>query len=80
MIDRIRINDSEDLTKEFYEYEKILEDSFEAGLPVVAPEYNIQEENLKWTLLKAVFFSSTVLTTIGEFHTVFHNNSVIRNI
>lgn len=44
------------------EYEEILHDAFSAGLPVVG-----QPAVEKWTILKAVFFSSTVLTTIGEY-------------
>lgn len=65
LIDRIK-EDYEYITEEFYEYDKILEDSFVAGIPAGAPRYP-EEENIKWTHLKAVFFSSTVLTTIGKF-------------
>ncbi|CAH0560679.1 unnamed protein product [Brassicogethes aeneus] len=44
-----------------YDYEQVLENSFLAGIPL-----HFQEElDVKWTILKAVFFSSTVLTTIG---------------
>lgn len=69
LIERILSNDFQDLTEEFYEYEKILEDSFVAGIPAGAPRY--AQENVKWTHLKAVFFSSTVLTTIGKFTSIY---------
>lgn len=49
------------VTNELIEYDKILEDAFIAGISVY-PSGEIE----KWTTLKAVFFSSTVLTTIGK--------------
>ncbi|KAG5892799.1 hypothetical protein JTB14_032673 [Gonioctena quinquepunctata] len=53
------------ISKELLEYEKLLQDSFVAGIPRF-PEDDLE----KWTTLKAVFFSSTVLTTIGYGHIV----------
>ncbi|CAH1104039.1 unnamed protein product [Psylliodes chrysocephalus] len=53
------------VTNELIEYDKILEDAFIAGISVY-PSGEIE----KWTTLKAVFFSSTVLTTIGYGHIV----------
>lgn len=50
------------------EYERILEEAFTKGLEMISELDNVRSvEGLeKWTILKAVFFSSTVLTTIGE--------------
>ncbi|KAF7277738.1 hypothetical protein GWI33_009284 [Rhynchophorus ferrugineus] len=45
---------------ELDKYESILQDSFQDGVPL-RPD----AEMAKWTTLKAVFFCSTVLTTIG---------------
>ncbi|XP_023013009.1 TWiK family of potassium channels protein 7 isoform X1 [Leptinotarsa decemlineata] len=53
------------ISNELLEYEKLLQDSFEAGI-LRFPEDDLE----KWTTLKAVFFSSTVLTTIGYGHIV----------
>lgn len=50
---------------ELRKYESVLQESFHAGIPIV-PSSNLQE-SIKWSTLKSVFFSSTVLTTIGEF-------------
>lgn len=51
------------ISKELEDYEKILQDAFKAGIPL----YPRDQLTVKWTTLKAVFFSSTVLTTIGKF-------------
>ncbi|XP_018575924.1 TWiK family of potassium channels protein 7 [Anoplophora glabripennis] len=48
------------ISNELIKYERILQDSFMAGIPRFP-----QGDMVKWTTLKAVFFSSTVLTTIG---------------
>ncbi|XP_057659036.1 TWiK family of potassium channels protein 9 isoform X2 [Diorhabda carinulata] len=53
------------VSSELVEYERILENSFEAGITKFS-----NEETERWTTLKAVFFSSTVLTTIGYGHIV----------
>ncbi|XP_045479739.1 TWiK family of potassium channels protein 9-like [Harmonia axyridis] len=57
------ILDKENFTtfeRELQNYEEILRRAFEAGVSI-RPE----EQIAKWTILRAVFFSSTVLTTIG---------------
>lgn len=48
--------------QELQNYEEVLRKAFEAGVSI-RPE----EQIAKWTILRAVFFSSTVLTTIGMF-------------
>ena len=50
------------ISSELENYEKILQDAFTAGIPLFP-----REQLVKWTTLKAVFFSSTVLTTIGKY-------------
>lgn len=50
------------ISNELKKYERILQDSFMAGIPRFP-----QGDIVKWTTLKAVFFSSTVLTTIGMY-------------
>lgn len=50
---------------ELREYEKLLEDAFEVGLS--GTNHHEISDLEKWTFLKSVFFSSTVLTTIGKF-------------
>lgn len=56
---------------ELHEYEKILREAVIAGFTLDVRETDVfpgrfHEKLEKWTLLKAVFFSSTVLTTIGR--------------
>lgn len=47
-----------------HQYEVILRDALAGGIDL---QKDVDAEELeKWTLLKAVFFSSTVLTTIGN--------------
>ncbi|KAK5643630.1 hypothetical protein RI129_007475 [Pyrocoelia pectoralis] len=53
---------------ELSEYEKLLEDAFAEGFQS-SHEQEISELE-KWSFLKSVFFSSTVLTTIGYGNTV----------
>ncbi|XP_019877193.2 TWiK family of potassium channels protein 7 [Aethina tumida] len=52
----------EEVDKILQDYERILEDSILKGIPINSHE---DDNNVKWTTVKAVFFSSTVLTTIG---------------
>lgn len=49
-------------------YERTLQDAFEGGLETTTDgeRFRSLEELEKWTILQAVFFSSTVLTTIGK--------------
>lgn len=47
------------------EYELFLRETFQQGLHESWILGEPDEESEKWTTLKAVFFSSTVLTTIG---------------
>ncbi|CAG9859771.1 unnamed protein product [Phyllotreta striolata] len=54
------------VTNVLIEYDKILEDAYFAGISAYPDAGEIE----KWTTLKAVFFSSTVLTTIGYGHIV----------
>ncbi|KAL3267242.1 hypothetical protein HHI36_011375, partial [Cryptolaemus montrouzieri] len=46
--------------QELQKYEELLRNAFEAGVSI-----HPDEQEVKWTILRAVFFSSTVLTTIG---------------
>ncbi|XP_044254587.1 TWiK family of potassium channels protein 9 [Tribolium madens] len=48
------------ISSELENYEKILQGACREGIPLFP-----KEQVAKWTTLKAVFFSSTVLTTIG---------------
>lgn len=49
------------ISSELENYEKFLQGACKEGIPLFP-----NEQIAKWTTLKAVFFSSTVLTTIGE--------------
>ena len=51
---------------ELHEYEEVLRQAFAAGYQDSWNTRNLDEEAEKWSTLKAVFFSSTVLTTIGK--------------
>lgn len=53
---------------EIKQYEKIILDAFEGGLKLTADgeRFRSLEELEKWTILSSVFFSSSVLTTIGK--------------
>lgn len=51
---------------ELHEYEEVLQKAFAAGYQDSWNTRNLDEESEKWSTLKAVFFSSTVLTTIGK--------------
>ncbi|KAK9870272.1 hypothetical protein WA026_006360 [Henosepilachna vigintioctopunctata] len=46
--------------QELQNYEELLKKAFEAGVSI-----HPEEQIAKWTILRAIFFSSTVLTTIG---------------
>ncbi|KAJ2950621.1 hypothetical protein O0L34_g8875 [Tuta absoluta] len=65
-----RINASTDLqlkrlfSEQLSVYEKVLEEASSSGL-VMEIERNFPPAEEKWSILQAVFFSSTVLTTIG---------------
>lgn len=50
---------------ELSEYEKLLEDAFSEGFDTSSYDQEISDLE-KWTLMKSVFFSSTVITTIGN--------------
>lgn len=52
---------------ELKQYEKTLQNAFLGGLEPTADgkSYRSLEELEKWTILSSVFFSSSVLTTIG---------------
>lgn len=52
-----------EIDEKLLEYESLLREAFSAGLPLIRQGSEIPQ--VKWTILKAVFFSSTVLTTIG---------------
>lgn len=54
-----------DVDVKLLEYESLLREAFAAGLPPRG-DGGGSPPPVKWTVLKAVFFSSTVLTTIGE--------------
>lgn len=58
-----------EVDEKLLEYESLLREAFAAGLPLVRQGSGVPQ--VKWTILKAVFFSSTVLTTIGKHQTVF---------
>ncbi|GBP06913.1 hypothetical protein EVAR_4366_1 [Eumeta japonica] len=63
-------NGTEDFSIEFISdqlaaYEKILEAASDSGLALDADK-NFPAAEEKWSILQAVFFSSTVLTTIGD--------------
>lgn len=52
------------IEEKLIEYEFLLKEAFSAGLPLVQQDSELPQ--IKWTVLRAVFFSSTVLTTIGK--------------
>jgi potassium channel subfamily K protein len=47
-------------------YEKVAEEAVQGGLTLSA-KYNFPVETEKWSIMQAIFFASTVLTTIGEY-------------
>lgn len=53
---------------ELKQYEKTILDAFEGGLKPTedGESFRSLEELEKWTILSSVFFSSSVLTTIGK--------------
>lgn len=68
MVERIvnntRISNLDELVLfELKEYEKTLQDAYKGGL---SSPYEALQDLERWTILRAVFFSSTVITTIGK--------------
>lgn len=68
MVERIvnntRISNLDQLVLfELKEYEKSLQDAYKGGL---SSPYEDLHDLERWTILRAVFFSSTVITTIGK--------------
>ncbi|GJQ65093.1 hypothetical protein Trydic_g7240 [Trypoxylus dichotomus] len=61
----VRTRDENKIYELVSDYETFLRETFEQGLQKSWIEGTPDEESEKWTTLKAVFFSSTVLTTIG---------------
>jgi Polyphosphate kinase len=49
------------------EYEEVVQEAVRGGVSLPLGTHNSTEESTKWNFLKAVFFASTVLTTIGTY-------------
>lgn len=62
----VHINNATVLLELVNNYEHFLRETFSKGLDENWIAGRPDEDSEKWTTLKAVFFSSTILTTIGK--------------
>ncbi|KOB65170.1 Catalytic subunit of protein kinase A [Operophtera brumata] len=63
-------NNSEELSEHLAYYERVLEEASDGGLSLNV-KVNFPPAEEKWSILQAVFFASTVLTTIADLGKVF---------
>ena len=66
LVNLCNVNNSDLLSHKLAEYEEVVQDTVQGGVSLPFDSSDSVPATAKWNLLQAVFFASTVLTTIGK--------------